>query len=71
LIELDVDRVEDGNWYTQWLVYNIPLSITNIAGGQPRIPLLTSKAQQGQNSAGVIAIKAVSVRRGLATPSGD
>jgi Raf kinase inhibitor-like YbhB/YbcL family protein len=54
VIEADVDRVTDGTPYTQWLVYNIPSSITRFAGGQPPVPLLSNQAQQGQNSAGVV-----------------
>jgi Raf kinase inhibitor-like YbhB/YbcL family protein len=36
--------------FTQWLVYNMPRTITMLDAGLPARPVLTNGSQQGQNS---------------------
>jgi Raf kinase inhibitor-like YbhB/YbcL family protein len=49
LIEQDTDVHLATEPFTQWLVYNMPRTINQLAPGQPARPLLPNGSQQGQN----------------------
>ncbi|HEX8968224.1 MAG TPA: YbhB/YbcL family Raf kinase inhibitor-like protein [Chloroflexota bacterium] len=50
LIELDTDASTASEPVTQWLLYNMPRTVTQLAAGVPPRPLLTNGSQQGLNS---------------------
>jgi len=51
LIEEDADKTSDpGMPFVQWLVYNMPIAVNQLAAGTPPRPLLSNGAQQGLNS---------------------
>jgi Raf kinase inhibitor-like YbhB/YbcL family protein len=52
LIEEDADSssASASGPYVQWLVYNMPISVNQLAAGTPPRPLLSNGAQQGMNS---------------------
>ncbi len=54
LIALDMDVVRSGTPFTQWLLYNMPTSVTQLSAGLPLKPLLTNGAQQGLNDNGSV-----------------
>ena len=51
LIEQDADAKNDGQPFTQWLVYNMPRAVTQLTAGVPASPLLSNGSQQGTNDA--------------------
>lgn len=50
LIEQDTDITSATEPFTQWLLYNVPRSVNQLAPAQPARPLLPNGSQQGQNS---------------------
>jgi len=52
LVEEDADSsaASASGPYVQWLVYNMPISVNQLAAGTPPRPLLNNGAQQGLNS---------------------
>jgi Raf kinase inhibitor-like YbhB/YbcL family protein len=50
LIEQDTDVHVAAEPFTQWLLYNMPRTISQLAPGQPARPLLPNGSQQGQNA---------------------
>jgi Raf kinase inhibitor-like YbhB/YbcL family protein len=52
LIEEDADSTSASATapYVQWLVYNMPISVNQLAAGTPPRPLLSNGGQQGLNS---------------------
>jgi Raf kinase inhibitor-like YbhB/YbcL family protein len=51
LIEQDTDVTSSSasEPFTQWLLYNMPRTVNQLASGQPARPLLPNGSQQGQN----------------------
>lgn len=51
LIEQDVDSTAGGasQPFTEWLLYNMPSSVTQLQAGVPATPLLSNGVQQGTN----------------------
>jgi Raf kinase inhibitor-like YbhB/YbcL family protein len=49
LIEQDADTKSGAQPFTQWLVYNMPLAVTQLTAGVPPSPLLANGSQQGTN----------------------
>jgi Raf kinase inhibitor-like YbhB/YbcL family protein len=50
LVEQDKDATVASAPFTQWLLYNMPRRVTQLAAGVPARPLLSNGSQQGQNS---------------------
>jgi Raf kinase inhibitor-like YbhB/YbcL family protein len=50
LVEQDKDVTAANEPFTQWLLYNMPRTVTQLAEGVPAQPLLSNGSQQGQNS---------------------
>jgi hypothetical protein len=52
LVEEDADAQtsDPGMPFVQWLVYNVPIAVNQLAAGTPPRPLLSNGAQQGLNS---------------------
>jgi Raf kinase inhibitor-like YbhB/YbcL family protein len=51
LVEQDNDVAVSANQpFTQWLLYNMPRTVTQLPAGVPARPLLSNGSQQGQNS---------------------
>jgi Raf kinase inhibitor-like YbhB/YbcL family protein len=51
LIEQDADAKSGSQPFTEWLVYNMPRSVTQLSAGVPSSPLLSNGSQQGTNDA--------------------
>ena len=49
LIEQDADASSGGQPFTEWLVYNMPRTVTQLSAGLPASPLLNNGSQQGTN----------------------
>jgi Raf kinase inhibitor-like YbhB/YbcL family protein len=52
LVEQDADArtTDPGMPFVEWLVYNMPIAVNQLAAGTPPRPLLSNGAQQGLNS---------------------
>jgi Raf kinase inhibitor-like YbhB/YbcL family protein len=54
LIEQDADNKVNNAPFTQWLLYNMPRTVTQLTPGVPAKPLLTNGSQQGLNGSQTI-----------------
>jgi Raf kinase inhibitor-like YbhB/YbcL family protein len=64
LIEQDMDLTDGAEPFTEWLVYNMPRTVTMLDAGVPARPLLTNGSQQGQNSRQTIGYSSPCPREG-------